>query len=362
MRLRGLMVAVMMLTTLSYGQHLGSTGYTKGRGLIGIAQLGPHENGGRACMSCHAPHTGTSEDTRTLAGFLVQDKFVGAVTYGEAWSNIGLVSGEVGGGELWGESVGPVHVRDGSMASANSITAESHTVDLSRTESGAYGRMNRGIMLCLTCHDGQVAAGGMMTNETFERVAGLLPPDYGSNYIPTLLGSDRGPRGNYRSDHPIGPGATLSEVGIGRYVTLDSFTSPTKLVASGWFQGSAYQMFQLNYGLPVVLGAREGFGWAVDSQAGNGVFDSDYAYVVCTTCHTPHSMHRAPASEGNPIARLTSGAFPSWSFLAGPYNPDAPSDYGRYASSATQFCRQCHFSGEGGANEAVGIDNIRTAF
>src|SRR6185369_2765187 len=122
---------------------------------------------------------------------------------------------------------------------------------------------------------------------------------------------DGGAAGNYENDHPIGPGAKLSLLsGIKGFVALDSTTAPTKLVASGTFSGSAYQTFQTNYGLPVVLGARAGAGFAVDSLPdGSGNYSSDNAYVVCTTCHTPHTMFRASASGSNPIDGQTSGAY-----------------------------------------------------
>jgi hypothetical protein len=33
----------------------------------------------------------------------------------------------------------------------------------------------RGIMMCLACHDGNIAKGGMMTGQLYEQRAGLLP-------------------------------------------------------------------------------------------------------------------------------------------------------------------------------------------
>ena len=85
------------------------------------------------------------------------------------------------------------------------------------------------------------------------------------------------------------------------------------------------------------------------------------AYLLCITCHTPHSMYVASANADAPIATLTSGTFPSYFFIAAPYNPgSAPSP--TQASSATQFCRQCHYSGAGGSNEASGILTVNTAF
>ena len=72
-----------------------------------------------------------------------------------------------------------------------------------------------GIMMCLSCHDGNIAKGAMMTNKSYEQAAGLLPAGlYGPNAIPTLLGNDGTTAGNYYNDHPVGPQATLGAVGV----------------------------------------------------------------------------------------------------------------------------------------------------
>ncbi len=72
-------------------------------------------------------------------------------------------------------------------------------------------------------------------------------------------------------------------------------------------------------------------------------------------------MYIASANADAPIAGLTSGKFPSYFFIAAPYNMGSK-PAATQASSATQFCRQCHFSGAGGSNEASGIMNVTTAF
>ena len=170
------------------------------------------------------------------------------------------------------------------------------------------------------------------------------------------MGFDGGAAGNYTNDHPIGPEANIGALSIRTYLALDS--GKTKVVSGSTFAGSAYETFQKNYGLPTVLGARTGAGFAVETKMAS-VND---AYIVCTTCHTPHSMYTASASGTNPIAGLSSGTFPSFFFIAAPYNPGADTANGTKASSATQFCRQCHFTGAGGSNEGSNILGISTAF
>ena len=40
--------------------------YTSGTGITGIDKLGAHQNGGRGCVGCHAPHSGARGNGGTL--------------------------------------------------------------------------------------------------------------------------------------------------------------------------------------------------------------------------------------------------------------------------------------------------------
>jgi len=329
--------------------------YTRGTGITGVDKLGAHQNGGRGCVGCHAPHSGV----RGNGGALTKDSVLTSTSNTHnasgsqySWSNQTTVSGDVGDETLWGQDLGPI-------VALTITTGNGYSVDLST--AGTRPRIKTGIVYCLSCHDGNVAKGAMMTNQSFEQVAGLLPSSYGSQPIPTLLGADGGTAGNYANDHPIGPNAKLSALGstsVSRYVDLDSTTAPTKLILKTSQPDTKYTTFQSNYGLPTVVGARAGAGFVVET----GMTSAGDAYVVCTTCHTPHSMYTTSASSTNPIAGLTSGTFPTYFFLAAPYNPGANTANGTKASSATQFCRQCHFTGAGGSNEGSSINGIATAF
>jgi hypothetical protein len=197
----------------------------------------------------------------------------------------------------------------------------------------------------------------MMTNMSFEQAAGLLPSTYGSQPIPTLLGADGGTTGDYSNDHPVGPAANIGALGtISKYVQLNATNTAVVLNPSPADQN--YAKFQANYGLPQIL-SRSSF--VVDP----GMTAVASAYVTCNTCHTPHTMAvYTSASSSNPIAGNSAAGqmYPTYFFISAPYNPGANTANGTKASSATQFCRQCHFSGAGGANESVGIYNIGTAF
>jgi len=313
--------------------------YTKGTGITGIDKLGAHQNGGRGCVGCHTPHSGARGNGGTLQWNKTTQTFQSVVAVGD-----------VGTTALWGQDIGPVI----SLGSIGTGDSGSYSVDF--TDLTDHPRIQSGVVLCLSCHDGNVAKGAMMTNQSFEQKAGLLPPGYGTQPIPTLLGFDGGSAGNYQNDHPIGMQANVGALPIASYLALNS--TKTAVVASATFAGSSYQIFQQNYGLPIILGARSGAGLVVETS----MSAVNSAYMVCDTCHTPHSMYTASASSSNPIAGLTSGTFPSYFFIAAPYNPGADTANGTKASSATQFCRQCHFTGAGGANEGSNINNIATAF
>ena len=73
-----------------------------------------------------------------------------------------------------------------------------------------------GILLCLSCHDGNLTQSNMMQNWSYEQQIGLLTnTTYGSQKIPTLLGNDGTTAGNYTNDHPVGQNANISTTGNG---------------------------------------------------------------------------------------------------------------------------------------------------
>jgi hypothetical protein len=295
-----------------------------------IDKLGAHQNGGRGCVGCHAPHSGARGNGGTY-------RWNSSTQQYDSVAVQGIVGDEV----LWGQDLGPIY-----SATLNFPTGNVQVTDASPT------RQITGIAMCLSCHDGNVAKGAMMTNQSFEQVAGMLPAGYGAQPIPTLLGADGGSFGNYGNDHPVGPAANLKALPISS--TTGYFQITNGVVAKGAkFAGSAMEEFYKNYGLPTIVDARNGAGLAVDT----GETNVDNAYVVCTTCHTPHSMYTTTAK----LNGVSMGTVPTFFFLAAPYNPGANTANGTKASSATQFCRQCHFTGAGGSNEGSGI-SIPTAF
>jgi hypothetical protein len=316
--------------------------------------LGAHNNGGRGCTGCHAPHSGAFGNGGNAAnGGNVVDK-----------TNTGKDA-------LFGQDLGPLYTQSFYFGDGGSFV---ETIPA----YAAGDEELRGIAMCLSCHDGNIAKGAMMTGKAYEQAAGLLPATgtngaalYGPGAIPTWLGNDGTPVGNgqlgaYNNDHPVGLQATLGAAhvvganGTGNInYTIDATAGITGLGITG---GTPQANFETNYGFPSL---RKGtWSWPIGNPVGNT--DQRNLFLMCTTCHNQHVMNvygttynatRNP--EGARIAGGT-GTFATYWFINAPYNM-SPSAYDpkTKAPSTTQFCRQCHF---GEANENYGLNTITTAF
>src|SRR5271157_5408762 len=136
--------------------------------------LGAHLNYGRGCAACHAPHSGAYGN--------------GAAKHAQTTAN----------SYLWGQ--------DTQSLLGQSMTFSGGTV-VNLPASLAAGTPDvSGVLMCLSCHDGNYATGAMMKNQVYE----TLPSSYGKlNTIPTLLGNDGTTIGNYLNDHPVGLAASV---------------------------------------------------------------------------------------------------------------------------------------------------------
>lgn len=312
--------------------------YTEGTGITGIDKLGAHQNGGKGCVGCHTPHSGARGNGGNPLGGPTTDPTTGDVA-------------------LWGQDMEPLYGQTISTGGGDfdiTFPADAETDEA----------ITMGVMTCLSCHDGNLATGAMMTNQSYEQSAGLLPVDtYGPHPIPTLLGNDGTPAGNYKNDHPIGPSATLGAVGVASRLTLVPAAGTTAAYLLPKTTDTAFMAFIGHYGAfnitKRVAGTHESGGRTTGVVIPAGATDPTTAYLVCITCHTPHSMY---TFSGRVRGSATSGVYPSYFFVYAPYNPGAPIPDGTKASSATQFCRQCHFTGAGGSNEGSGIMTVDTQF
>jgi len=274
--------------------------------------LGAHNNQGRGCAGCHAPHSGS----------------FGAGNGGKA---------DAGSYALWGQDASPLYGKTLAFGDNGQY------VEVLPSGIATGAEEVGGILLCLSCHDGNLTPQNMMQNKSYEQQIGLLTnTTYGTQPIPTLLGNDGTTAGNYTNDHPVGLNATI-RAGNGLVWANNTFTVTA---------GTPYAQYVANYGWPALAPGKWSMPW--------GINPSGKPYVVCTTCHNQHVMTVYASTAASPIAADGGGKFyATFFFINGPYNPNVQGYAANQAPSTSQFCRQCHF---GEANEANNTNNIKTVF
>jgi hypothetical protein len=252
--------------------------------------LGAHLNYGRGCAACHAPHSGV---------------------YGNG--NAKTADATAGNIALWGEDVASLYTK--SIVTGQSEHGTYTEILPSSLSAGTPDVA--GVLMCLSCHDGNYATGAMMKNQVYE----TLPAGYGGfNNIPTLLGNDGSTTGNYLNDHPVGLNAAMTCGGTYDWDCTISATGTVQMT------GAASSKFVTNYGFFV----------------SPGKFNNT-PVVMCTTCHNQHLMNVVKVTSAK--SGMTPGTYQTMFFIRAPYNPGS----GTAGSNQTaQFCRQCH---GGEANE-----------
>jgi hypothetical protein len=284
--------------------------------------LGAHNNGGRGCAGCHQPHSGS---------------------FGSGQKGVA----DSGSFALWGQDASPLYGKTIAFGDGGEYTEV-----LPSTITGGGDEIG-GILLCLSCHDGNVTSKNMMANQSYEQRIGLLTNTaYGSQPIPTLLGSDGTTGGNYTNDHPVGQAARMTNQYSGAPMQGAASGVTYANGVFGYTSGSQYDQFVKNYGWPSIAPGVWGKQY--------GVTAANVPYVLCTTCHNQHVMTVYTSRATSPIAGDGGGKFyNTFFFVNGPYNPNINTVANSNAPSTTQFCRQCHF---GEANEANNTNNITTVF
>jgi hypothetical protein len=256
--------------------------------------LGAHLNYGRGCAACHAPHSG-------------------AYGNGNAKTN----DPTAGNIALWGEDVGSLYGKTITTGQSEHGTA----IEVLPTSLSAGTPDVAGVLMCLSCHDGNYASGAMMKNKVYE----TLPSTYGTlNTIPTLLGNDGSTVGNYLNDHPVGLNAVMTCGGTYDWDCTISATGTVQMT------GAASSKFVTNYGFFVKPAAY-----------------ANQPTVMCTTCHNQHVMDVVKVTNGKNTG-LATGTYATMFFVRAPYNP-ASTTAG--SNQTAQFCRQCHGAE---ANEMAG--------
>src|SRR5579872_6236978 len=256
--------------------------------------LGAHNNNGRGCAGCHSPHSGS---------------------FGSGHAG----AADTGSYALWGQDASPLYGATVAFGDSGRYTEV-----LPGTIAGGSQEVG-GILLCLSCHDGNVTAKNMMVNDSYERRIGLLTnTSYGNGTIPTLLGNDGSSAGNYTNDHPVGQMATIS-AGNGLVSTAGTLSVTP---------GTPYAQFVANYGWPALAPGK----WSKPY----GITAAGAPYVLCTTCHNQHVMTVYTSSAASPSANDGGGKYyATFCDVNGPYNPNINNVSNANAPSTTQFCRQC---------------------
>jgi len=257
-------------------------------GVITSDVLGAHLNYGRGCAACHAPHSGAAGNGAAKTPQLTANSY------------------------LWGQ--------DTTSLLGKSMTFSGNTVVNLPAALSAGTPDVSGVLMCLSCHDGNYATGAMMKNVVYE----TLPGTYGTyNSIPTLMGAEGGLAvGDYSANHPVGLNAVLS---CGGQWNWDCTETNGKISMNG----PQSSQFVTDYG------------FFVSPSAYNNT-----AVVVCTTCHNQHIMNTVKVTNG-PKSGLPSGNYKTMFFLVGPYNPGSTT---AGSNQTAQFCRQCH----GGESNEMG--------
>jgi len=340
---------IIMASAMVLAQVTAGTKTSSGAGGVAVPTvdvLGAHNNYGRGCAGCHAPHKGNLGEGGNGTGAATSDMYSG---------DNALFAQDMG--PLFGETFDFSDVTNTGSRNSYLFTAPAN---------GNYTTMTaqqysdtRGIIMCLACHDGVVAKGAMMQNWAYEQQIGALPSSYGTKNIPTLLGEGTNigssTAGNYNNDHPVGENASLDKA-LGLYNATTSpggfYNNPTNginfaISASNAITGityaGQYNQFVASYGAPALLKGAHSYPTPINAAS--------LPYLACTTCHNQHVMNIYASSTNSPINGNTAGTYATYFFVNGPYNVNDVTPHATSANSTTQFCRQCHF---GESNEANG--------
>jgi hypothetical protein len=311
--------------------------------------MGAHENGGRGCAGCHAPHNGAQGSGGNIKG---------VAGYG---ANSTLQGG------LWGTDTTAImtFLTAGPVTFNGGLSHHSGVLTMNASDNTWASSNYTGVATCLSCHDGNVSQGAMMSGQAYEQVFGLLngvgtglntarnggltAALYGPNPIPSLLGGGTGL--GYDHQHPVGQTANMTAA-LGSVLTTASY-GLSAAITGGTFKpanivaGSAFGNFAASY-YPGAL--------AATVSQGTGNFGDNY--VTCTTCHNQHNMAVYGGGQRNETVPAGVTQVRTIFFVNGGYNPGAPYDP-THEPSTMRFCQQCHFSF---SSEYFGATNVGTAY
>lgn len=225
--------------------------------------FGAHLNSNRGCTACHAPNG--PRDRRISSKDTVRTSRATA---------------------LWGDD-------------ATGYFEEVACPVAAQVQSSGY----RGMLICLSCHDGNYAPRAMMKNVIYETVPQGRYRAIKS--VPTLTDKPSVELGPDLSQHPVGLNV---QTGCGG--------------SRDWDCGPQAAKFATHYGF--FLGAHS---------------FKTRTVVLCTTCHNPHAMNVVSITKKTQSDLYRAGVYPTRHFLRAPYGVEAQPNTG---NESAQFCRQCH--------------------
>jgi hypothetical protein len=256
---------------------------------------GAHLNHGRGCTGCHIPHSGPGGNGLPNSAFK-------------------------GNHALWAQDPSPLFGKTLAFGDKGNWTVNvGGDVDTVNTPDVT------GVIYCLSCHDGNLAKGAMMTGIVAEK----LPPGYASKNIPTWLGNDGSGVNNYQNDHPVGLTAVMGCNPNNADPSSHNWDCTIDGTGKVLMTGTQSSQFVKNYGFTV-----------------SPAKYNNQPVVLCTTCHNQHVMTVYKGKIAN-----VQGYYKTYFGIRGYYNPVDGSN------STTQFCRNCHGSH---ANEFNNTPNVPT--
>jgi len=319
-----IILVVLAATSIAMAQYVPPNGTGNPNGGTGIApptiyggdELGAHNCYGRGCVACHAPHGG------------------------QAGNGISTSDGDNGWVALWGQNLSPYTGTTFTFGGGGyPVTLPSTDASVSISDTSSI------VLLCLSCHDGNLARASMMVGHTVE----TLPIVGGT--APTLFGLTPGNSGfNYPNEHPVGP---LAMVSCGGTYNWDCQGGANTLQPI-YMNGPASSQFLINnpssFWNAEKVTACNPLGPSCPSYGYNASHNplstpsggTTVNAVTCTTCHNQHDMIVWSVGGHN---------YTTMFFIRGYYNPY------NGGNSVAQFCRNCHGVP---SNEMAGLMNIPT--
>ncbi len=174
-----------------------------------------------------------------------------------------------------------------------------------------------GILLCLSCHDGNVTPNNMMTNQLYEQKVGLLTN--------TVYGIVLSPRCWAKMEpRAWAPQRVATTTTITRWACRQRSGRARRMV---WYSVAAFSRSLREAITTSSFRTTAGQLWRRELGAiPTASMQQVKPYVLCTTCHNQHVMNVYASTAKSPIKGDGGGKYyATYFFINGPYNPNISS-------------------------------------